>query len=50
MNDTNYSSKTSVTCPVKLLLAKKDIIRCPKCPYIPFIEVKQKENNIIILS
>ena len=50
MNDTNYSSKTSVTCPVKLLLAKKDIIRCSKCPYIPFIQVKQKENKIIVLS
>jgi hypothetical protein len=37
-------------CPVKLLLAKKDILRCSKCPYIPFIELNEKNNNILVTS
>ena len=48
MNETNYSVKSASSCPVKFLLAKKDIICCSKCPFIPFIELKEKDNNIIV--
>ena len=37
-------------CPVKLLLAKKDILRCSKCPYTPFVELTEKNNNVIVVS
>ena len=50
MTEIRRSLKTITQCPVKLLLGKKDIIRCSKCPFIPLIEIREKNNDIIILS